>query len=545
MSDLRLRPTQWFPDRAAQYRSSESWKDLTLADVMMAWDVNPGRIALVEGDSRLTNQELTGAVMSLATFLRDRGLGAGDVISFQLPNWWETAVVALAAAKIGAVVNPLQMIYRQGELRFILAQARTSALFVPGIYRGTDYTAMTSEVADSLEWGLPVISVRSDGDLELAQILESTAHETAFEPAHPDDVCLLMYTSGTTAEPKGVLHTHNTLVSATDDLIDLFELAGDDVMFMPSPLTHITGLLLGLLVPLRLGAVSVLMSEWDPEKALLQIVETQSTFTGGATPFLRGYIEVARQRRIPPADIPLVKGPCGGADVPPSVIYEAAEHLGARFTRIYGATEGVTVSGTQQSEALRRAAETDGAPLPGHEIRLTSDNGVATPTGSMGEVLTRGPSNFVGYLDSTLNQATFTEGGWIRMGDYARFDASGYLEILGRKKDIIIRKGENISAKEVEDLLSTHPALDEVAVVGIPDPSTGERACACVVIRNGFSVSLSDLCAVLERAQVAKQKYPERLEEMEMLPKTASGKIQKFKLRQIVIARTEGSLGGD
>jgi cyclohexanecarboxylate-CoA ligase len=301
--------------------------------------------------------------------------------------------------------------------------------------------------------------------------------------------------------------------------------------------THITGLLLGFLMPWSQGAGAVLMDQWDAERALDLILDHGCTFTGGAPPFIRGLIDATRRRGLGPDDIPLTRGPCGGADVPPSLIREAADVLGARFTRIYGSTEGVTVTGAQPDQPFAFAAESDGPPLPGHEIRIVDDAGRDLPPGVSGEILIRGPSNFVGYFDPALNADCFDKDGFFRMGDLGQWDAGGCIRIQGRKKDIIIRNGENIAAKEVEDLLITHELVREVALVGVPDPDTGERACAYVVPADGTSPTLADLCGALQAAQIARQKYPEFLVLVDALPKTASGKVQKYRLRDDARAR--------
>lgn len=524
-------PTHLDEKRARLYRQQGWWADETIGGRFKSTaQAHPEAVAVIDG-LRLTYAEIDRAAASLASALQARGIAAGDVMSFQLPNWWESAVVLVAAAKLGAVCNPLQMIYRQRELRFILRQSASKVIFAPGQFRGTDYTAMASEVGGQLDPRPLVITVRGDGRNNFEEVL-ATESEPTPTAISPDDVCLLLYTSGTTAEPKGVLHTHNTLLRAGQDLVDLFRYEAADRIFMPSPVTHVTGLLLGFIAPWAVGASTVLMDHWEAEKALDAVLELGCTFTGGATPFLRGLIEATRGRGLGADDIPLRRGPCGGADVPPSVIYDAAEVLGARFTRIYGSTEGVTVTGTPLDAAFRKAAETDGQPLPGHELRIVDESGRDVSPGVAGEILVRGPSNFLGYFDPALNADTFEPGSFIRMGDLGVWDEEGSIRIQGRKKDIIIRNGENISAKEVEDLLVTHPAIQEVAIVGVPDRDTGERACAYLVARQLPAPSLQDLRSFLAAAQIARQKFPEYVIVVDELPKTASGKIQKFKLRE-------------
>lgn len=529
-------PTRFDPVRAQLYRAGGWWADETLAiRFESAARATPNGIALIDGRS-FTFCELDQAATALAAALQQRGVSSGEVVSVQLPNWWETAVALLGVAKIGAVLNPLQMIYRQAELRFILRQCATKVLIVPHRFRGTDYLKIAAEVCAGLPTPPLLVVARGSEGLRFEELLATGASFTA-SSVLADAVTLLMYTSGTTAEPKGVLHTHNTLLRAAQDLVDLFRITQADRVFMASPVTHVTGLLLGFLMPWSRGAGTVLIDQWESERALDLVLEHRCSFTGGAPPFVRGFIESATKRGLKPDDIPLNRGPCGGADVPASLIYKAADVLGARFTRIYGSTEGVTVTGTAQDAPFQHAAETDGAPLPGFEIRTVDDTGADTPPGVTGEVMVRGPSNFVGYFDAAMNTEPFQSDGFFRMGDLGRWDAQGCLRIQGRKKDIIIRNGENIAAKEVEDLLITHPMVREIAIVGIPDAEVGERACAYVVAVEGVSPTLQDLCEFLDGVQIAKQKYPEYLVVVESLPKTASGKVQKFRLREDGAAR--------
>lgn len=524
-----IQPTRIDPGRARLYRETGAWAGETLSGrFSRSARANPSAIALID-ERQFTFEELDALSSSFAAALRERGIGPGDVVSAQLPNWWEAAVVLLGASRIGAVLNPLQMIYRQGELRFILRQNASKALIVPHAFRGFGYGAMVDEVAAVLPDAPLVITVRGPGATRFEDLLKAPAGEPP--TVSPDDVCLLLYTSGTTADPKGALHTHNSLMRSAQDLVDLFRIHGGDRVFMASPVTHITGLLLGFLMPWSQGAGAVLMDQWDAERALDLILDHGCTFTGGAPPFIRGLIDAAKRRGLGPEDVPLTRGPCGGADVPPSLIREAADVLGARFTRIYGSTEGVTVTGAQADQPFAFAAESDGPPLPGHEIRIVDEAGRDVAPGTTGEILIRGPSNFVGYFDPALNADCFDEQGFFRMGDLGQWDADGCIRIQGRKKDIIIRNGENIAAKEVEDLLVTHEMVGEVALVGVPDPDTGERACAYVVPAQGAVPTLADLCGALETAQIARQKYPEYLVLVDALPKTASGKVQKFRLR--------------
>lgn len=525
-----IKPTHWDENRAKRYHASGEWAGQTLAQRFEEARRKGPAVAAVINNIVMSFESLEATAAAFGTSLLERGVQKGDVVSMQLPNWWEAAVVTLACSRIGAVLNPLQMIYRQSEIRFIMRQCGSKALIVPNEFRGTSYASIANEVAAEIQLEVTVIIARGAAKHSFENLLN--APPSALATVSPNDVFLLLYTSGTTAAPKGVLHTHNTLMRSAEDLAVLFEVGDRDRVFMASPVTHITGLLLGFVMPWTRGAGTVLLDNWDPETALDLIVKHGCSFTGGAPPFIRGLIDSVQKRGMRPDQVPLVRGPCGGADVAPSLIRDAAHVLGARFTRIYGSTEGVTVTGSKSSDPFEYAAETDGLPLPGHEIIIVNERGEPARPGETGEVLVRGPSNFVGYFDAALNADSFTADSFFRMEDLAQWDENGCIRIQGRKKDIIIRNGENIAAKEVEDLLLTNPLVKDVALVGVPDRDTGERACAYVVPTKGSKPTLDDLCRTLGQAQIAKQKYPEYIVLVDALPKTASGKVQKFKLRE-------------
>jgi cyclohexanecarboxylate-CoA ligase len=536
-----IRATHFDDSRAAWFRDGGWWADETITDTLVRCAHSfAQKAAIVDGDTTLSFATLNELTARLAGALAAHGIGRGDVVSWQLPNWWEAAVVHLATARLGAVSNPLQMIYRQSELRFVVAQAGSKALFVPHEFRGVPYAAHAQEVCEALA-GRPLLVAVRGPDCSFPALLERGEDERT--SSSPDDVVLLLYTSGTTAEPKGALHSHNTLQRAGQDLIAHFGIASDDVLFVPSPMTHITGLLYGVQVPAVLGATAVLLDRWEPAVALDLVVNNGCTFTGGATPFVRGFVDAARARGMGPTDVPLSRGSCGGADVPPSLIVEADRALGARFSRVYGLTEGVTVTASPLVD-LERCASTDGRPLPGHELRIVEGNEDVSP-GAVGEIVVRGPSNFLGYLDDRLNADTFMTGSWIRTGDLGRADGAGFINVEGRKKDIVIRGGENISVREVEDLVSEHPAVADVAIVAMPDPVVGERACAYVVTRPGTDLTLPELVGFLRAKQIAPQKYPERLVILPgELPKTPSGKVQKYKLREDIRRRLAAEPAG-
>lgn len=486
---------------------------------------SPDVVAIVDGSdgTRLTYRELAVAVDRLAGALQARGVGPGDVVMAQLPNWWEAAVVFHAVARLGAVLNPVVPIYRDREVGFIVRQARPKVVFTPHQFRGFDHLGLARRVSDPDDPPL-LVAVRpraGTGTLVFDDLLAEG--RSAVPAGEPSDIALLLYTSGTTADPKGVLHSHQTLGYEVRSIVDLFSLGADDAVFMPSPVTHITGLLFGLLMPVVTGCTAVLLDIWDAREAVDLVERESCRFIMGATPFLHGMTEEHARRGHESA---LRVFLCGGADVPPALIRRAAEVLGCHVARVYGSSELPTVSCGGPGDDLRLRAETDGMPIGPVVCRLDD------VVDGVGELVVDGPERFLGYFDPALNEAAFTADGLLRTGDLASIDERGAVTIRGRRKDIIVRGGENISAKEIEDLLHQHPAVAEAAVVAMPDPVLAERACAFVVPAAGPHPTLADLTRFLEGHRLARQKLPERLEVVDALPMTASGKVQKFVLRE-------------
>ncbi|MCW2671494.1 MAG: acid--CoA ligase [Frankiales bacterium] len=521
------------------YLDRGDWSDRTLDSYLSESATRrPDELALVQGGTRLTYRELSVAVDAALRGLTHVGTARQDVVCVMLPNWWEAMVAMQAVLAMGAVVNPVVPIYRDHEVGFILRQARPSVVLVPHRFRGFDFVAMMERLLPTLEEPPSVVVIRPEGALP-AGFLSWGQLMTTGEQGEPDtgrtvaadDIALLLYTSGTTADPKGVLHSHQTLDYENRSMIRLLGLGRSDTVFMPSPVTHITGFLYGILLPSLLGVASVLLDVWQPETAHGLIEDERCRFTLAATPFLLGLVEQYEKHGAPSM---LRTFPCGGADVPPSLVRRARAVMGTAVTRVYGSSEFPTFSCGRPEDDELVAAETDGQPIGPVEHRL---DGV---TDGVGELLIRGPDMFLGYLDPALNLAAFTEDGFFRTGDLASVNADGAITIHSRLKDIIVRGGEKISAKDVEDRLFTHAAVHEVAVVGMPDPVLGERVCAFVVPTPGATPTLGELIASLVDQGVARQKHPERLVLVGALPKTASGKVQKFVLRSQAAGRPEG-----
>lgn len=472
----------------------------------------PNGIYVLDRMNRLTLAALAGQAGAFQVRLRDAGVEAGDVVTVQLPNWWEAVATMHAVWALGAVVNPVTPIYRGAELRSILGTSYPKVVVAPAIYRGTDYAAMIAGALADVGHRAQVLPVERSGHHH-----PTALHQT---PGDPDDIAMLMYTSGTTGRPKGVLHSHRTLLYEAASLAETFALDGDCV-FMPSPLTHITGLLYGVLMPFQIGGSVALLSQWDADEAREVIERESCTMTVSATPFLRGLTDSYHQAGI---GSHLETFVCGGADIAPALVERAEQTMGVFVGRTYGSTEMPTLCVVRPNDNPAFRLTTEGRVIGEAQAR------VAAPRGAVGELEVRGPELFVGYLDPGDNLGSFDEQGWFRTGDLARVAGSGEIAIVGRLKDVIVRGGENISAKEVEDLLITHPAILDVAVVAVPDDLMGERACA-VVVTDDTSLDLRGLVAHLNRSGIARQKYPEALYLVSDLPRTVSGKVQKFQLR--------------
>jgi len=526
--------------------ASGDWRDLTLLDYLdRAVAQAPDKTAVVAirsepglesmRETRLTYRELDGLSDLVALGLEERGIGPGDIVSFQLPNWWEFSVLHLACLKVGAVSNPLMVIFRERELGFMLGLAEAKVLVVPARFRNFDHAAMAKALRERLPALRHVLAVGGDGESAFDSLLRPRVGDAGRGRLHApgpaaDDVIQLLYTSGTTGEPKGVMHTSNTLLSNLVPFAERLHLEADDVIHMPSPMAHQLGFMYGLVMPIMLGATAVLQDIFVADEMARQITQEGATFTMGATPFLNDLVEhVERTRAATPTLQVFVSA---GAPIPRALVTKARHVLGASIISAWGMSENGAVTTTRPEDPEEKTTATDGCPLHGMQVRVVDANGQAVPLGQEGQLQVRGCSNFVGYLKRPQLGKTDPEG-WFDTGDLARMDADGYIRISGRSKDIIIRGGENIPVVEVEGLLFKHPAISGVAIVAYPDARLGERACAFVTLREGASLSLEEMVRYLAAQKMASQYIPERLEVVPELPRTPSGKIQKFKLREL------------
>ena len=526
--------TRWSDENAARWLAEGHWTNPTLADVARASAAaDPDGTLLIEGDARVTRAENWDQSLRLAAWFIARGLKPGDVISFQLPNWTETAVIALAARMCGLVINPVPPIYRESELAYILADCGAKLIFVPGVFRKHDHTAMIEALRPQLPALADLVVVRGTGDLVWEDIIAGEQVRDADLPKlDPSAVIIAMYTSGTTGRPKCVLHTHFTYGHRVNAMAAAYGMTSADVTFMPSPVTHITGAIWAFDMPWIAGNASVLIDVWSPEEGIACIEQHGCSVTGGATPFLQQMLDVVETRPERLRSLRLFF--CGGTTVSPELIKRAAAMLPqALFYRAYGSTECLTATlGHSDKADARFGAETDGRIVYPVEMRITDGpGGPELPEDAEGEIYLLSPGLFVGYLDPADNAGNFEADGFFKMGDLGKRVHGDYLVITGRSKDIIIRSGENISPKEVEDALYLHPAIAEVAIVAMPSSKTGEIGCAFIIPRPGQTIDLPEIKRFLDETGLARQKFPEHIVLVDDLPRVPSGKVRKDVLR--------------
>jgi len=536
------------PPRRAQMAARGLWRDLTINDYLeRCVAAHPDKPALgarrVEDGTmrRFSYRELGTMADRIAVGLTRLGIGRNDVVACQLPNWWQFTALYLACSRIGAVLNPLMTIFRERELGFMLSHGRARAVVAPRVFRGFDYAGMLAGMRATLPDLAQVLIVGGEGPDSFEARLSDPAWEREPDAARvlrasrpgPDDVTQLIYTSGTTGEPKGVMHTANTLMSNIVPYAARLKLSADEVVLMASPMAHQTGFMYGLVMPVMLGARAVLQDVWDAPTAVSLIRGEAVTFTMASTPFLTDLAKVVAESK---GGVPSLRTfLCAGAPIPGPLVERARASLGAKIVSAWGMTENGAVTTTLPEDDDERSINTDGCPLPGMEVRVLDLEDKPAAPGVEGRLLARGCSNFGGYLKRPQLNNTDPEG-WFDTGDMARIDARGYIRICGRSKDVIVRGGENIPVVEVEALLYKHPSIASVAIVAYPDERLGERACAFATLRPGAQLSFQDMTAFLAAQKIARQYIPERLEIRDALPATPSGKIQKFRLREMLKA---------
>ncbi|EJC6311858.1 TPA: medium-chain fatty-acid--CoA ligase [Escherichia coli] len=528
--------------RRAAYRQQGLWGDASLADYwQQTARAMPDKIAVVDNHgASYTYSALDHAASCLANWMLAKGIESGDRIAFQLPGWCEFTVIYLACLKIGAVSVPLLPSWREAELVWVLNKCQAKMFFAPTLFKQTRPVDLILPLQNQLPQLQQIVGVDklapATSSLSLSQIIADNTSLTTAITTHGDELAAVLFTSGTEGLPKGVMLTHNNILASERAYCARLNLTWQDVFMMPAPLGHATGFLHGVTAPFLIGARSVLLDIFTPDACLALLEQQRCTCMLGATPFVYDLLNVLEKQ---PADLSALRFfLCGGTTIPQKVARECQQR-GIKLLSVYGSTESSPHAVVNLDDPLSRFMHTDGYAAAGVEIKVVDDARKTLPPGCEGEEASRGPNVFMGYFDEPeLTARALDEEGWYYSGDLCRMDEAGYIKITGRKKDIIVRGGENISSREVEDILLQHPKIHDACVVAMPDERLGERSCAYVVLKAPHhSLSLEEVVAFFSRKRVAKYKYPEHIVVIEKLPRTASGKIQKFLLRKDIMRR--------
>ncbi|EKE5154142.1 medium-chain fatty-acid--CoA ligase [Escherichia coli] len=528
--------------RRAAYRQQGLWGDASLADYwQQTARAMPDKIAVVDNHgASYTYSALDHAASCLANWMLAKGIESGDRIAFQLPGWCEFTVIYLACLKIGAVSVPLLPSWREAELVWVLNKCQAKMFFAPTLFKQTRPVDLILPLQNQLPQLQQIVGVDklapATSSLSLSQIIADNTPLTTAITTHGDELAAVLFTSGTEGLPKGVMLTHNNILASERAYCARLNLTWQDVFMMPAPLGHATGFLHGVTAPFLIGARSVLLDIFTPDACLALLEQQRCTCMLGATPFVYDLLNLLEKQ---PADLSALRFfLCGGTTIPKKVARECQQR-GIKLLSVYGSTESSPHAVVNLDDPLSRFMHTDGYAAAGVEIKVVDDARKTLPPGCEGEEASRGPNVFMGYFDEPeLTARALDEEGWYYSGDLCRMDEAGYIKITGRKKDIIVRGGENISSREVEDILLQHPKIHDACVVAMPDERLGERSCAYVVLKAPHhSLSLEEVVAFFSRKRVAKYKYPEHIVAIEKLPRTASGKIQKFLLRKDIMRR--------
>lgn len=528
--------------RRAAYRQQGLWGDASLADYwQQTARAMPDKIAVVDNHgASYTYSALDHAASCLANWMLAKGIESGDRIAFQLPGWCEFTVIYLACLKIGAVSVPLLPSWREAELVWVLNKCQAKMFFAPTLFKQTRPVDLILPLQNQLPQLQQIVGVDklapATSSLSLSQIIADNTSLTTAITTHGDELAAVLFTSGTEGLPKGVMLTHNNILASERAYCARLNLTWQDVFMMPAPLGHATGFLHGVTAPFLIGARSVLLDIFTPDACLALLEQQRCTCMLGATPFVYDLLNVLEKQ---PADLSALRFfLCGGTTIPKKVARECQQR-GIKLLSVYGSTESSPHAVVNLDDPLSRFMHTDGYAAAGVEIKVVDDARKTLPPGCEGEEASRGPNVFLGYFDEPeLTARALDEEGWYYSGDLCRMDEAGYIKITGRKKDIIVRGGENISSREVEDILLQHPKIHDACVVAMSDERLGERSCAYVVLKAPHhSLSLEEVVAFFSRKRVAKYKYPEHIVVIEKLPRTTSGKIQKFLLRKDIMRR--------
>jgi acyl-CoA synthetase (AMP-forming)/AMP-acid ligase II len=533
------------PHLETQYRQQGFWTDKVLTDYLEACIVKqPERVAVLdERSGSVTYSQLGERATRLALGLHEAGVSKGDFFIIQIPNWYEFSVIHLALTYLGAISVSVPVTFRHHEVQFVARATGAKGIAIPDDYQDFNFVEMMGDLRGrlaNLEIVLVIGEHAATGMLSYQDLMSGPRMVTdsnkgfgATKP-RPDDVTFVVFTSGSTGEPKGVMHTSNTLAAINATYVKEYGVSSDDVIFMPAPLGLSVGLMQGGRLAVFTGATLLLQERWEPEKSIHLISQERATLTVVVPTMLQDIVtspKLLDHESLPSLRLVWV----GGAFVSPSLVQRA--HANLPHTLIspgWGMSEGIG-SCCNDDTPVSKVQTTDGRAFPGTELKIVSPEGEEIPFGDEGELAMRGPQLFAGYLHRPdLTDAAFLSDGFLRTGDLAQIDSDGYVKITGRVKDLIIRGGLNISPVEVEEILSGDSRITTIALAGMPDERLGERICAFVVLKSGAELTLEDLADLAEKSGLAKQKWPERLEILTELPMTPTGKVQRYALKQLI-----------
>ncbi len=538
-----MTPSNWTlrqvsEDDHRRFTAEGWWVEESLGQRLYARLAQHADLAFVCHSSSRPWRGTFGEVLDLsarvATGLASRGVGPGDVVSFQTPNWIEGAATFYAAAMLGAVIVPIVHIYGGRELSYILRESKPRVHVTASRFGRQDYLSNLGAIEDLGGMDVVVVDAEAPPGMTSFRDLAGGPPIGSAAAVDPSSPALVGWTSGTTSNPKGVVHSHHTILAEVKQLGATATPDGRPAL-IANPISHAIGMLSALLIPVDRGRPVHLLDLWDPAVVLELLVKEDLTTNGGATYFLTSLLEHPDFTEEHLGR--LAYQGMGGAPVP-RAIAERASALGITVYRMYGSTEHPSITGCTYADSLEKRLATDGPVLPGNEMRLVDADGHDVGPSEPGEILSRGPELFLGYTDPELTAKVFDADGWYHTGDVGILDDEGYLCITDRISDVIIRGGENISAAELEEVLLGMPGVAEVAVVAAPDERMGEHAAAVIRMLAGHPFpELSDVRGHLERNGLARQKWPEELVQVEDFPRTASGKVQKFVLRSSLRSR--------
>ncbi len=529
-------------DAKQRYYDAGWWTKDTIADVWAKQSkLNPNKVFVTDDQGgQLTYAEIDSASNKVASWLSEVGVAAGDVVTFQLPTWAEFVPIFLGIAKVGGVMHPVARNYSEDDLAYIMNKVSTRAFICPTHHHTTNHEQLALDCLSDVETldRSRIMLVRKSGpapqtDLMTYEELLTSEPETAkVGEASSDDVAVILSTSGTTGKPKQALLTHNNILFSERAFIGGLGRNSDDVMFMPSPLNHATGFFHGVISPILLGGSTVLQQDFNADRAIELINEHHCTWSMGATPFIYDMLGSMDRNGTRTPSLSLFLS--GGAPLPGSLVSCARDH-GITLCECYGSTESCPHVYVPPERCEEWNGAWSGVTLPGIEITIVDGARNPVAPGVQGEEASRGPNVFVGYLnDPEQTDAVLDNEGWFYSGDLAYIDEEGRLRINGRKKEIVVRGGENISAREVDEASSAWPGIIDQATIGAPDARMGERICLFAVANPtyGSEPKLEELLSFLKEHGVSKRLWPERLELVDEIPHTATGKVQRYKLAE-------------